>query len=423
MKGTRHNGRAGKKGIYNVKHNDRKFDIENSEHIDDERTKMNVYWDCYQGYFTPESVSEEEDMPDSFSEIEARFYEGTFSDYCAGQHERNRQNGHSERDRTTEQLRADSRTCPEETIYQIGDMFEHAPREVLVQAAEDMFEELKKRYGENYKILNWALHMDEATPHIHERHVFVRKNEYGEVVPQQEKALAEMGIPLKNPDKPTGKRNNRKIVFDEMCRDLWLDIVRKHGLELDRIPTHGGREYLEKKDYIQMKQNERIAEQVETIRSQMGMISDKREELKDLTIRIEDTERFIDEVSEAAYAKAVDAVAEKVQVETHNADLEEIEKYKKWILSPERKAPEETRKYAAKRLDDMGTIVKNAFKKVRERVRSLFRDPKVKTEVQKPVKESILAQLKRNQEKVDAYKAAHKIEHKIPHKKNQERGL
>ena len=61
------------KGIYNVKHNDRKFNIENSEHIDDERTKMNVYWDCYQGHFTPESVSEEDDMPDSFSEIEARF--------------------------------------------------------------------------------------------------------------------------------------------------------------------------------------------------------------------------------------------------------------------------------------------------------------------------------------------------------------
>ena len=50
MKGTRHNGRAGKNGVYNVKHNDRKFDIENSEHIDEERSKMNVYWDCYQQF-------------------------------------------------------------------------------------------------------------------------------------------------------------------------------------------------------------------------------------------------------------------------------------------------------------------------------------------------------------------------------------
>ena len=34
MKLTRHNGRAGKNGVYNPKHNDRSFDIANSEHID-----------------------------------------------------------------------------------------------------------------------------------------------------------------------------------------------------------------------------------------------------------------------------------------------------------------------------------------------------------------------------------------------------
>ena len=34
VKLTRHNGRAGKNGVYNPKHNDRSFDIANSEHID-----------------------------------------------------------------------------------------------------------------------------------------------------------------------------------------------------------------------------------------------------------------------------------------------------------------------------------------------------------------------------------------------------
>ena len=419
MKGTRHNGRAGKKGIYNVKHNDRKFVIEKSEHIDDERTKMNVYWDCYQGYFTPEHISEEDEMPDSFSEVEARFYEETFSDYCAGQHERNRQNGHSERNRTTEQLRADGRTCPEETIYQIGDMYEHAPKEILVQAAEEMFEELTRAYGENFKILDWALHMDEATPHIHERHVFIRKNKYGEIVPQQEKALEEMGIPIKNPDKPTGKRNNRKVTFDEMCRDRWLDIVQKHGLELDRTPTYGGREYLEKEDYIQMKQKERIAEQVETIKDHMQTIAVKQEELKNLTVRIDDTERFIDEVSDAAYVKAVDAVAEKVQIATHSADIKEISDYRKWILSPERKAPKETREYAAKHMKTIGERIKDSFRAVRDRIRSLFRDPAMRQEIQKPIRESIVEQLRRNKAKVDAQK----IVQKETPKKNHERGL
>lgn len=49
MKLTRHNGRIGKNGVYNPKHNDRQFDIDNSDHINLERAKRNVYWDCYNG--------------------------------------------------------------------------------------------------------------------------------------------------------------------------------------------------------------------------------------------------------------------------------------------------------------------------------------------------------------------------------------
>ena len=44
MKLTRHNGRAGKNGAYNPKHNDRSFNINNSEHIDGDRAKGNIYW-------------------------------------------------------------------------------------------------------------------------------------------------------------------------------------------------------------------------------------------------------------------------------------------------------------------------------------------------------------------------------------------
>ena len=43
MKLTRHNGRSGKHGTYNPRHNDRRFDVENSEHIDAQRAKKNVY--------------------------------------------------------------------------------------------------------------------------------------------------------------------------------------------------------------------------------------------------------------------------------------------------------------------------------------------------------------------------------------------
>jgi len=42
MKLTRHNGRSGRNGAYNPKHNDRRFDIGNSEHIDQDRAKQNA---------------------------------------------------------------------------------------------------------------------------------------------------------------------------------------------------------------------------------------------------------------------------------------------------------------------------------------------------------------------------------------------
>lgn len=53
MKLTRLNGRAGVHGTYNVKHNDRDFDVKNSDYIDEDRAKGNVYWDCFQGSALP----------------------------------------------------------------------------------------------------------------------------------------------------------------------------------------------------------------------------------------------------------------------------------------------------------------------------------------------------------------------------------
>ena len=72
MKATRHNGRSGKHGTYDAKHNDRRFDVENSEHIDAERTKFNVYWDCYQGYSLPNDENERARF--TFSEVEKDIY-------------------------------------------------------------------------------------------------------------------------------------------------------------------------------------------------------------------------------------------------------------------------------------------------------------------------------------------------------------
>ena len=112
LKMTRHNGRSGKNGTYNPKHNDRRFDIANSDHIDQDRAKQNVYWDCYQGFHFPSDQEQEDRIVYSFEQIERTYYLEHYLDYCEGQHERNRQTGHSGRDRTPEDLLKDKKTCP-----------------------------------------------------------------------------------------------------------------------------------------------------------------------------------------------------------------------------------------------------------------------------------------------------------------------
>ena len=95
MKGTRHNGRSGENGIYSPIHNDRRFNLENSEHIDAERTKLNLYWDCYQGYSTMADREIEDNL--SFEEIELAFYEEHYGNYVEKQNERNLKARHPDR--------------------------------------------------------------------------------------------------------------------------------------------------------------------------------------------------------------------------------------------------------------------------------------------------------------------------------------
>ena len=75
LKLTRHNGRAGAHGTYNPKHNDRSFNLANSEHIDPERAKGNIYWDCFHGFRSALDPQDPDDLAVTFSDVERQFYE------------------------------------------------------------------------------------------------------------------------------------------------------------------------------------------------------------------------------------------------------------------------------------------------------------------------------------------------------------
>ena len=371
LKLTRHNGRAGKHGTYNPKHNDRSFEIANSEHIDPERVQQNIYWDCYNGIRSALQPKSEESLADTFEEVEKLYYKLHYTNFTERQNERNAKIRHTERNRSTEDLLVSKKTCPEESIYQLGTLESHASPKELFQIATEFMDEFHERFGKHVHILDWALHLDEGTPHIHERHVFDCENKYGEIAPQQEKALEALGFELPKPDKPLGRYNNRKITFDAACRTMLFEIAKRHGLGLEEEAEYGNRKYLEKQDFILAKQKEQLAAQ--------------QSKLDELTLKVSDMEILLEDVSAAAYDKAVEVVTDVVRTETRKEDMRMIEDTKKWVLSPERKAPKVTREYTAKHLD----TVLDKFLKTMQTTAARLQEKLLKPEVRQKGKEQV----------------------------------
>ena len=373
LKLTRHNGRAGKHGTYTPKHNDRNFNLTNGEHIDPERAKGNIYWDCFHGFRSTIAPQDPDNLAGTFSDVERQFYETHYSEFIERQNERNAKIRHTERNRSIPDLLSSRKTCPEETIYQLGTKDDHASGEVLLAVVTEFIEEFKARFGDHVHVLDWALHLDESTPHIHERHVFDRENKYGEVAPQQEKALEALGFELPDPDKPLSRRNNRKITFDAACRTMLFEIAKRHGLDLEEEAEYGNRKYLEKQDFILAKQKEQLAAQ--------------QDRLDALTLKVSDMETLLEDISAAAYDKAVEVVTDVVRTETRKEDMRMIEDTKKWVLSPERKAPQSTREYAAHRLDDVLNKFLKTMQTTAARLQEKLLKPEVRQKGKKRVKE------------------------------------
>lgn len=224
MRATIHNGRTGKDGAYNTKHNDRQFDIRNAEHIDPERVKNNRYWN-WTG--NPKM---------SFEDAEAAFYEQHIKQHLDAQNARYRAQRHAERAKTMDEYRKSPQTCPEEVILQIGKMGDTIPADMMARIIQEQINWEQQQFP-GVKVLDVALHMDEqGAPHIHERRAWVYTDRDGNLAISQNKSLEQMGVELPNPNKPRSRFNNRKMTFSRMCREHLLQICREHGLEIEEIP-------------------------------------------------------------------------------------------------------------------------------------------------------------------------------------------
>ncbi len=274
-------------------------------------------------------------------------------------------------------------------------MEESVPPDVLAHVTSEFFEEFERRFGEHVHILDWSLHLDEATPHIHERHVFDCKNQYGEIAPQQEKALEALGFELPKPDEKPGKMNNRKKSFDAACRAMLFDICERHGLHLDQEPEYGGRKYMEKQDFILMKQKEKIEA--------------REAELNAITVRIKDTEAFVNQIAETAYEKAVEAVTKTVQEEVRNEDFEIIANQRREVVN-DPTLGEKQKHFAGTLFARLMERFRGMTKRITERLAAIFRSPEKREEIQAPIRESIREVLARSRAEADGLNAARRLE-------------
>lgn len=389
---SRHNGRAGKHGVYNPKHNDRQFDVFNADNIRPLQTEHNLYWDWQNGLRThAENASGQ--YP-TFTQVEHDFYEQQYGPYLAGQTARNIKAGHAKRNRTVDDLLADARICPEETIYQIGKEGNCPPPEVLTAIVQEFMDTIEERFGKHVHVLDWALHLDETSPHIHARQVFDIENRYGEIEPKQEKALEQLDIPLPFPDKKPSKVNNRKVTFDSMCRELLLGICREHGLEVETEAIYGGRASREKNDYIIEAQQEKIAE-LERRNAELTadnaektrLIATKSAELDSKLEKLSDADSALDAVSDVAYRQAVSVVTAMAVRETQRADREEITALMKQMDSPEIHMWKKERSLVIDWLDQARRAIKKTTTQVLERVVAFFKKPEVHTAAKEQIKE------------------------------------
>ncbi len=300
IKATARSGRAGKFGVYNANHNTLEATRSQESHIDHERTINNryAYWDEQGKVHNSPSFNAKEQ--------EQKMYEHFFNEGIAARNQRYINNRHAERCKTVEDFLKDAKTAPFETIFQIDKKGSTvASPEQLWKIASQTVLAMAKQSGGHFQPLNFALHVDETTGHVHCRAVFMAKDKEGNWMPGQNAALKEMGFERPNPDKPLNRYNNPLISFSDALRNDFYDRCEREGIEIDRTVKNPSKRHLEALEY---KHQELEA----TIASKDALIADKDKQLTEKDKQIKSMQADIKNLKEGiAILTAADGVIQQ----------------------------------------------------------------------------------------------------------------
>lgn len=231
MRATTHNGRTTKvNGVYkpySTEHNEHK---RAAPHINAEMTKDNIIW-----YFDKSYT--DESFPKSIDSQEQSFYEENFEEYIFERNIKARKSRHKERLTTADKYRKSVKSCPEETIFEIGKQGNSISSEALQKIFVDYVIWHMEKYPQA-RLLNAVLHVDEpeSAPHIHLRKVWVATDENGVQYVCQKDALEQMGVDLRDPKQKIGQFNNRKQVYTAECREKFIEIAQSYGYDIEVTP-------------------------------------------------------------------------------------------------------------------------------------------------------------------------------------------
>ena len=282
VRATMHNGRGRNSKGFKVKHNDRDFDTTHAEHINQAPERKNRY-------FIVEADGTVNNRPQiSFEAHEKRMYATLFSESLSKQAERHIKAGHRERIRTMDEYRTAKRTCPEETILQLGTREEHADPQAFIKAVNLWCQQMRATYGAHWRLLDGALHFDESRPHCHIRAVWTAEGKDGLQVSENQ-ALRALGIQRPDMEQPEGRLNNPKQTFTQRSREIWIAAAREYGIEIEDVPVMPGKSTRTKEEFIAQKVRAEIVEltaQCNQLRAEASQADSERvalrEEIADL---------------------------------------------------------------------------------------------------------------------------------------------
>ena len=309
MKATYHNGRANKGGkVYNANHNTKAETRNQQRHIDHERTMENKIWVRDLENLDSAKLRETGGSFDA-SAYELEFYKER---YGAARERKNAdyvRSGHKDDVRTMEQVIKSPKTAPLETIFQIGTSKETIDPVILEKATKEFINWMQKEYGSNMDILDVALHVDEATPHIHARCVLFGRDKEGNRDVNQSAAFRELKIERPDPTKKQGKYNSPLMTFTERNRQKFYDICQGYGLEIDREVKSPSQKYLEVLEY-----------KTEELQGELAQANEQRRKYEQQAEEAQDRKQQIEQVAEAAKKEALDFHSQTIEQANQEAD-------------------------------------------------------------------------------------------------------